>query len=166
MNFLIQGVYSTANAYTTRTRNHRARLIRRSGPHTGPKLKLTLSGTALALAASYIPDLDFIPGIVIGDHFAFHHGPSHSLLFGLIAGLAFAAFSWKVLPFSFGKRTLFYSSLVWIHILLDMSIIDTRVDDTPGVQLFYPFSSVYVKSPVDLFFVDVGSKGSLNPLNS
>ena len=57
----------------------------------GQKLKLTLSGTALAFAASYIPDLDFIPGIVIRDHFAFHHGPSHSLLFGLIADFRFTS---------------------------------------------------------------------------
>ena len=40
---------------------------------------------AIALVASLVPDLDFVPGIVIGDMRAFHHGISHSLAFAVLS---------------------------------------------------------------------------------
>jgi membrane-bound metal-dependent hydrolase YbcI (DUF457 family) len=40
------------------------------------------------LLGSVIPDFDFLPGILIGDPGAFHHGVSHSLGFAVLFGTA------------------------------------------------------------------------------
>src|SRR5687767_13245479 len=56
---------------------------------------------AACLFAANAPDLDFLPGLFVGDLRLFHHGPSHSIAFAFVFGL-FAA---VVLPF--GKRLAF-----------------------------------------------------------
>jgi hypothetical protein len=48
----------------------------------------------LYLFAANAPDLDFLPGLVIGNLSKYHHGPSHSvgfaILFGIVASLFFS----------------------------------------------------------------------------
>jgi len=43
---------------------------------------------ALGALVGAAPDLDFLPGLVLGDPARFHHGPTHSLGFALLAALA------------------------------------------------------------------------------
>jgi inner membrane protein len=43
---------------------------------------------AVALCGALAPDLDFVPGIAIGNMRAFHHGISHSIVFALLFGVA------------------------------------------------------------------------------
>ena len=38
----------------------------------------------LILIAGVAPDFDFLPGILIGDPNRFHHGPTHSILAGIL----------------------------------------------------------------------------------
>lgn len=94
------------------------------------------------------PDLDFLPGILAGKPALYHHGISHSLVFGLAAGLLGglairnedrAFFSVFLLTF------LAYTS----HLVLDLFGPDGR---TPyGIPLFWPLSSHHFLSPVQLF---------------
>ena len=117
----------------------------------------------IALLCSYAPDLDFIPGLIMGNHFAYHHGPTHSLLFGIIFGFILSVLLGRHRPHPFWKGAGIYVFLVWIHILLDMCIVNNRPIAEQGLNLFYPFSSHLIKSPVDIFFVDAGSFGSIYP---
>ncbi len=109
--------------------------------------ELTLLG-GLIFAAN-APDLDFVPGILIGDPDRFHHGPSHSLgaalLFGIICTLAARAFRVRR-PIRFGLlMTIAFIS----HLVLDMFSIDRR--PPAGVPLLWPFSQHYFVVPIALF---------------
>ena len=91
----------------------------------------------IALVGSMVPDLDFVPGILIGNMRAFHHGVSHSLAFavlfgGVIFGLAHAVD--KVLA----RRTAVFALLAYSsHVILDFVSVN---EGTRGVPLLWPFS--------------------------
>ena len=94
-------------------------------------------------------DLDFIPGILIGEPGRFHHGPAHSLsaavLFGLVAGL---------LAHRFGLRSarrfgLFMGLAFTSHLLLDM--LSTENGVRHGVALFWPLYDQSLVLPFPVF---------------
>jgi membrane-bound metal-dependent hydrolase YbcI (DUF457 family) len=103
---------------------------------------------ALVVAAN-VPDLDFIPGVLLGNPRLFHRGASHSLL----AVVAFTALMivlarWK------GCRSHLRVGLVLGlafagHLLVDM--LSTWVDDHSGVALAWPLSNYRVLSPYPIF---------------
>lgn len=103
---------------------------------------------ALAVLAASAPDLDFVPGILMGDANRFHRGPSHSLaaaaLFGVIVYLLArvtraGAVRLAVLGF------LAYGS----HLLLDFFTQDKG--EPFGIPLFWPVSSDGFMSPWQVF---------------
>lgn len=47
---------------------------------------------ALYLFATNAPDLDFIPGLFLGDPDLYHHGVSHSIGFGVLFASALSLF--------------------------------------------------------------------------
>ena len=49
---------------------------------------------AVAVVLANAPDLDFVPGLVVGAPGAFHRGPSHSIAAALLVALAVAAVAW------------------------------------------------------------------------
>lgn len=59
---------------------------------------------ALAVFIANAPDLDMIPGILMGDPDRFHHGPSHSLGFALLAAViaTLVARAWRPWPLGTG----------------------------------------------------------------
>lgn len=93
-------------------------------------------------------DLDFVPGILVGEPNRYHHQASHSLmaavLFGILVSLIarLRSLSAKTLGLS---ATLIYAS----HLLGDY----LARDDAPpyGIPLLWPFSDAYFISPVALF---------------
>jgi membrane-bound metal-dependent hydrolase YbcI (DUF457 family) len=103
----------------------------------------------LYLFCANLPDLDILPGYLLGQPNLYHHGISHSIGLAVLVGLTAALFSllWgqrnpkKVFAIAFG--------LYFSHILLDTLIVDT----TPpyGVQLLWPLSRRYFISPLLLF---------------
>jgi len=100
------------------------------------------------LIAVNAADLDFLPGILIGDPERFHHGPTHSLfaaaIFGLIA--AGVAPMLGVAAYRFGAlMTVAYLS----HLALDAWSIDTS--PTQGMTILWPFSSAPLQLPVSVF---------------
>lgn len=110
-------------------------LGRFSQPETTRRERLLLSG-ALVFAAN-APDLDFIPGILIGDPGRFHHGPAHSLfaaaMLGLGAALVVQRAGWNS-PRRFG---LLVGLAFTVHLLLDMLSTDNGIRH--GVPLLWPY---------------------------
>ena len=47
-----------------------------------PERRHQLALLALLVVAANLPDLDFIPGMIMGNADRYHHGPSHSLFVG------------------------------------------------------------------------------------
>lgn len=132
-------------------------LVRRQTPTPAPaRLRLDLGAqfalymwAALLVFAANAPDLDFVPGILLGEPDRFHHGPAHSLG----GAVVFSALVWvlarKVRP----RQALPIALLMGIgfmsHLFLDMCSLDTRAPN--GVPLFWPFSSAYIMLPFPVF---------------
>jgi inner membrane protein len=103
---------------------------------------------AITLVGSVAPDLDFLPGIVIGDMRAFHHGISHSVVFALLFGglvLVVARFlTSENAPHVSLLATLAYTS----HVLLDLVSVN---EGTRGVPLLWPLSDEELGFPLQVF---------------
>jgi len=117
-------------------------------PDSSPKQELLLVGLCLFLAN--LPDLDFIPGFLCGEPGRFHHGPSHSLVVGLVGALIFYRFACYWLT-GISKKRIFACCLVSLlsHLVLDYFSADTSKPF--GVPLFWPFDTEYYMSPFPLF---------------
>lgn len=91
----------------------------------------------LFLLAANAPDLDFIPGLLVGDINRFHQGITHSLVAMLFFGGIFAGFSrWLAAPV--WPVTLAGIAAYGSHLLLDLFCQDSRVP--VGIPLLWPFS--------------------------
>ena len=97
-----------------------------------------------------LPDLDFLPGIFIGQPNYYHHGPSHSILLAFFAALAVYTATNKYFNKLDKKR---YSLILLItaisHTLLDYFSRDTG--HPYGVPLLWPLDNTYYISSVSLF---------------
>ena len=106
-----------------------------------------ISFLLVAIAAN-APDLDFIPGILVGDFNRYHQQYSHSLIFvGGFAVLVFLLF--------FKQRDkrlqlgLVAGALYASHLLIDLITYDGA--QPVGLPLLWPFSSQLFHSPYTLF---------------
>ena len=115
-----------------------------------PLMRTPLRDAALFALFAQAPDLDFIPGIMIGEPAAFHHGISHSLGFAFLAGLVM---SW--VGYLRGGKT---GALRWgvalglvylFQVLLDAVGLDTK--PPVGVPLLWPFTGAYFYLDPPLF---------------
>lgn len=99
---------------------------------------------ALASLATIAPDLDFVPGALIGDVNRFHHGISHSLGAALLFGLIVSTFTRRArLRIGFAAGALYAS-----HLVLDYLTIDSK--PPVGQPLLWPISSTHfaMQAPV------------------
>jgi inner membrane protein len=98
------------------------------------------------VVASNLPDLDFLPGYLIGNEGLFHRGASHSILAAIIVagGLGLALGSrlggFRAVA---GWTLLAYGS----HIVLDMVVPDPS-GKGGGVALLWPFLGTEVATPI------------------
>ena len=122
--------------------------FKKANPDSPPKQELFLLGLCLFLAN--LPDLDFMPGFLCGEPGRFHHGPSHSLVVGLVGALIFYRFVEYRLK-GISKKRIFGCCLVSLlpHPVLDYFSADTSRPF--GVPLFWPFDTEYYMSPFPLF---------------
>ena len=102
------------------------------------------TSAVVGAVAAAAPDLDFVPGLILGDPSRFHHAQSHSLLFVLVAaGLT-------VLLFRQGRWGL--GTLVGLayasHLMLDLVTMDTS--DPRGIPLLWPIWPGVFQSPIVL----------------
>ena len=112
------------------------------GKMSFPKIPVLLTGMVIA----NIPDLDFIPGFILGQPNLFHHGISHSLG----AALLFALF-WELLLNRLVRWRVYISSmrvffLYSSHLFLDLLSRDGRPPF--GIPLFWPFIDTYFIVPI------------------
>jgi inner membrane protein len=99
---------------------------------------------ALYVFAANAPDLDFIPGLFVGQLSRFHRGPSHSVGFAvLFATLATVCFRQRTRVFVMAF------SLYLSHVLLDSLVQDPSPPH--GVPLLWPFRSEYYMAPFAFF---------------
>ncbi len=118
--------------------------LARKRPLLGPWADL-----ALFAALAQAPDLDFIPGLLIGRPDAFHHGISHSLGFALLAGAL--CFAWGARRGDARRWGLIAFAIYFLQVLLDALTLDTR--PPVGVPLWWPLSGAWVE--IYPFFDDV-----------
>jgi len=101
------------------------------------------------LGLSVLPDLDFLPGLLVGHPNVYHHGWTHSIVFCAAA----AALITAVLSLA-GKPGAVKTGAVCLLVLLSHLALDcVSMDRLPprGLQVLWPFSDRYVISPVALF---------------
>ena len=101
----------------------------------------------LCLFMSMAPDLDFVPGILLGQPALYHQGVSHSLAFSLLAsfGLALVYSQRERILADWGRFFMAYSS----HLIIDFLAPDSR--PPYGQPLFWPISSKYYLASFSLF---------------
>lgn len=105
-----------------------------------PKRDILLFSTALFVAN--FPDLDFLPGFIIGQPNRYHHGISHSFGVALLVSLL-AAWGINLLKKqSIAKNFLFFLSVYSSHLLFDFISVDSR--PPAGIPVFWPLSSQYM----------------------
>ena len=95
-----------------------------------------------------LPDIDFLPGYLIGEPNRYHHGLTHTLGAALLVALLFGIIFhfWKE---RFGSVTVVVFLTYYVHVLLDFFTDDLR---SPfGVMLLWPFNSLYYISDVKIF---------------
>jgi hypothetical protein len=95
---------------------------------------------ALYILAANAADLDFLPGLLIGDLARFHHGPSHSIGFVILFGFFVSAFSSRK-SFVFVVSSVLYLS----HLFLDYFVQDPS--QPFGIPFLWPFSHGYYMAP-------------------
>jgi inner membrane protein len=100
----------------------------------------------LVVMGALSPDLDFFPGLFLGNPGRFHHGLFHSL--GMAVGLSLTVGAFMTLlgktP-SFLKSIGFVFALIFSHLLLDFFTEDPKAPF--GFPVFWPVSHVYFISP-------------------
>jgi inner membrane protein len=101
------------------------------------------------LVCANLPDLDFLPGYLVGKPNLYHHGISHSLGLAALTGLAVGLYGLLKKKISLLKTFGIVFGLYFSHVLLDCLSIDTSPPF--GVQLLWPLSGQYFISPLSIF---------------
>ena len=121
------------------------RASRREGvrPAPGPAWLL------FCLLAANAPDLDFVPGLIVGDPNRYHHGMFHSVGFMLALGLVLAVTGGRRLAGGTVRFLALFCALYGSHLLLDYFTYDGRAPF--GIPLLWPFSREHFVAAWPLF---------------
>lgn len=127
----------------------------------------TTAFLACSAVVSSLPDLDYLPGLAIGQLNAFHQGPTHSLAAVTAAALVLAAVPplrrLAGLP-SPARFFAFSWALLLLHLLLDVFTADFR--PPIGIPLFWPFTDAPVHASFSPFLFPAWKKMALSDLFS
>ena len=100
----------------------------------------------VTLMGSILPDFDFLPGILIGDPAAFHHGVSHSLAFAVLFGALVFVFFRCCRQKKIARRAALLGTLAYgFHVVLD------AVNVNNAVPIIWPLSNVKFGINLNLF---------------
>lgn len=122
--------------------------LRRSvDPGARWKKPLLLAG---GVALAVLPDVDFLPGFLLGDPVRYHRGATHSLVVCLLAGLAlFPLFRASLPEIRRGPMAAFCVLSVCSHPVLDCFAAD--VSPPYGLALLWPLSEERFLSLISIF---------------
>ncbi|RMF56361.1 MAG: metal-dependent hydrolase [Calditrichaeota bacterium] len=115
------------------------------------KRERTSWATVLLFAVvANLPDIDFLPGFLVGNPNLYHHHYlSHSLGAALVVGALLGGYyAWRK-DKSFLGYFLIFTTVYFSHVVLDYFTQDTS--GPFGVPMFWPFSKEFVISPVPIF---------------
>jgi inner membrane protein len=123
-------------------------IFKKNEQSVNKRQELAFIGMCLFLAN--LPDLDFVPGFIIGDIGSFHHGPSHSFIISLALAFLFSVIgiNWFK-EISKSRIAAGFIISAFSHPILDYFSKDTSMPF--GVPLFWPFKTNYYISPMHLF---------------
>ncbi|MGD9975064.1 MAG: metal-dependent hydrolase [Desulfatirhabdiaceae bacterium] len=103
---------------------------------------------AMYVLAANLPDIDFLPGIFLGDPGRFHHGITHSIgaaiLFGVIVWIVQRIRTQRAVYMAMALSALYGS-----HLIIDWMTADYRPPF--GSPLLWPFSMERYHFPVSIF---------------
>jgi inner membrane protein len=102
-----------------------------------------------SVSVANAPDLDFVPGLFLGQPALYHQGITHSLSGAVAVGLLLAAIFY-IRGESFRQVFGFFFLAYLSHLIIDLLGPDKR--PPYGIPLFWPISDVYLISPVSLFW--------------
>jgi inner membrane protein len=101
----------------------------------------------LVVLGASLPDLDFIPGLILGQGGRFHHGYTHSLGLAIVVSLvAGGLIKWVRPGLTFIKAGGFFCCLVLSHLFLDF-----LTEAPKGFPLFWPFTENNFWSTIPIF---------------
>lgn len=126
---------------------------RTSGQNSTPLWRIM----AAAAFFSMLPDLDFLPGLIMRNAQAYHNQASHSLLAGLAACLAGTFATKPFLPaLSMRQTAALLTSCYGSHLLLDWLTFGR------GLKLLWPVMDTRFASPFPVFYGVRHSEGLLS----
>jgi membrane-bound metal-dependent hydrolase YbcI (DUF457 family) len=110
---------------------------------------------AMIVGLSFLPDLDAIPGLFLGELDRFHNNLTHSLVTGLFMAIAMGSIVWLKNRSGFIRGFSLVLITYQLHVLMDFF---TR---GRGAMLLWPFSEERYEPAIKLFYGLQRSKGWL-----
>lgn len=107
----------------------------------------------LCIFLASLPDLDYLPGFLVGYPNYFHHGINYSIGFAFFCGLLGIIYSKWIRKENILKGFLPFSGIYFSHVFLDFIAADTSIPY--GEKLLWPFSNNYYISPITFFLTSI-----------
>ncbi|NJO78635.1 MAG: metal-dependent hydrolase [Cyanobacteria bacterium RM1_2_2] len=113
--------------------------------------KSQFNNTLLAsIVLANLPDIDILPGLVLGNPAIFHRQGTHSITASILVGIFVSMLGrWNRASVKFIQLGVWATALYFSHIFLDLLVTDPS--PPRGVQLLWPFSNAYFISPITIF---------------
>jgi membrane-bound metal-dependent hydrolase YbcI (DUF457 family) len=121
-----------------------------------------VAAAGLILLAS-IPDIDFLPGYLVGNPRAYHWGPAHSLAAAVLAGAA-AGLVASRFGRSFWRYFLLGGAACTSHLVLDMLL--GPGGQSVGLEILWPFSTARFSAPWSVFLMLPRTVDQTGPLRA
>ena len=109
-----------------------------------------------SIGMSLLPDLDSIPGLIVGNLSLYHNNAFHSLSVGVLVALVGGLIARYALRLNYWLGFLIGLVGYEVHIILDYFTIGR------GVMLFWPLTQERYESPIKLFYGLRWSEGLLS----
>ncbi len=100
----------------------------------------------IIVTLSFLPDFDFLPGIIIGDYDAFHNSYSNSIFIGF--GLSFLVGLFG----GFSKKSRFFPWFLIVLFAYELHVVMDYFGNERGTMLLWPITADRYHPPIKLFY--------------